>query len=70
MKLRLNNMASIIELLNSIHKSTLPYIIFMHYFRLDKMASMIGLFSSIGEHVPIFRKEKVTEASAEGLINR
>jgi len=31
---------------------------------------MIGLFSSIGEHVPIFRKEKVTEASAEGLINR
>jgi len=34
------------------------------------MATMIGLFSSIGEHVPIFRKEKITEASAEGTILR
>lgn len=34
------------------------------------MASMIGLFSSIGEHVPIFRKEKITEPTAEGFINR
>jgi len=34
------------------------------------MATMIGLFSSIGEHIPIFRKDKIVEASAEGTINR
>ena len=34
------------------------------------MATMIGLFSAIGEHVPIFRKDKLTEATAEGMINR
>jgi len=31
---------------------------------------MIGLFSSIGEHVPIFKKEKRHEASCEGWANR
>lgn len=34
------------------------------------MASMIGLFSSIGEHVPIFRRDKILEADTEGIINR
>ena len=31
---------------------------------------MIGLFSSIGEHVPIFKREKQMEASSEGYVNR
>jgi hypothetical protein len=35
-----------------------------------KMATMIGLFSAIGEHIPIFRENKITEATAEGMINR
>ena len=34
------------------------------------MATMIGLFSSIGEHVPIFRKEKLHETDTEGVVNR
>jgi hypothetical protein len=35
-----------------------------------KMATMIGLFSAIGEHIPIFKENKITEATAEGMINR
>jgi len=34
------------------------------------MATMIGLFSSIGEHVPIFKRAKQLEPCAEGTINR
>ena len=34
------------------------------------MASMIGLFSSIGDHVPIFREEKLVEANPESFVNK
>jgi len=34
------------------------------------MATMIGLFSSIGEHVPIFKRAKQLDVTAESTINR
>jgi len=34
------------------------------------MASMIGLFAAVGDNIPIFRKEKIVEATCEGIINR
>ena len=34
------------------------------------MATMIGLFSSIGDHIPIFREDKLVEANPEGIVNR
>ena len=34
------------------------------------MATMIGLFSSIGDQIPIFREEKLVEANPEGFVNR
>ena len=34
------------------------------------MATMIGLFSSIGDHIPIFREGKLAEANPEGFVNR
>ena len=32
------------------------------------MATMVGLFSSIGEHMPIFRHEKMIEATPESWV--
>ena len=32
------------------------------------MAGMVGLFSSIGEHMPIFRQEKMIEATPESWV--
>ena len=34
------------------------------------MATVIGLFSSIGDHIPIFREDKLVEANPEGFVNR
>jgi len=34
------------------------------------MATMVGLFASIGEHMPIFREDKQLEASPESWVNR
>jgi len=34
------------------------------------MATMVGLFSSIGEHMPLFREEKQLEATPESWVNR
>jgi len=34
------------------------------------MATMIGMFSSIGEHVPIFKRAKQLEQNAESTVNR
>jgi len=34
------------------------------------MATMVGLFSSIGEHMPIFREDKQLEACPESWVNR
>ena len=31
---------------------------------------MIGLFSSIGDHIPIFREEKLLEANSESFVNK
>ena len=31
---------------------------------------MVGLFSSIGEHMPMFRKDKQLEACPESWVNR
>ena len=30
---------------------------------------MVGLFSSIGEHMPIFREDKMIEATPESWVN-
>ena len=32
------------------------------------MAGMVGLFSSIGEHMPIFREDKLVEATPESWV--
>ena len=32
------------------------------------MATMVGLFSAIGDHMPIFRKEKMVEATPESWV--
>ena len=34
------------------------------------MATKIGPLSSIGDHIPIFREKKLTEANPEGFVNR
>ncbi|XP_040571919.2 LOW QUALITY PROTEIN: innexin inx2-like [Lepeophtheirus salmonis] len=34
------------------------------------MAGIVGVFATLGEHVPIFRRNKITEPSPEGEINR
>ena len=34
------------------------------------MATMIGMFSSIGDHIPIFKREKLVEANPEGFVNK
>ena len=34
------------------------------------MATMIGLFSSMGDHIPLFREDKLVEANPEGFVNR
>jgi len=34
------------------------------------MATMVGLFSSIGEHMPIFRQDKMVEATPESWVNK
>ena len=34
------------------------------------MATMIPLFSSIGDHIPIFKREKLLEPLSEGYISR
>jgi hypothetical protein len=34
------------------------------------MATLIWLFSSIGDYIPIFREKKLTEANPEGFVNR
>ena len=34
------------------------------------MATMIGLFSSIGEHVPLFKRAKMLDITAESTVNR
>jgi len=31
---------------------------------------MVGLFSSIGEHMPIFREDKLVEATPESWVNK
>ena len=31
---------------------------------------MIGLFSSIGEHVPLFKRAKMLDITAESTVNR
>ena len=33
------------------------------------MATMVGLFSSIGEHMPIFRQDKMVEATPESWVS-
>ena len=32
--------------------------------------TIIGMFSSIGEHIPIFRDEKILEANPEGIVSK
>merc|ERR1712045_384204 len=34
------------------------------------MASMVALFSTLGENIPIFKREKILQAYSEGYINR
>jgi len=34
------------------------------------MSTVLGLFTSIGEHIPIFRKEKLEEPNTEGYVSR
>ena len=34
------------------------------------MANMIGLFSSIGDHIPIFREDKLVEANPDGVCEQ
>jgi len=34
------------------------------------MAGMVGLFSTIGEHMPIFREDKLVEATPESWVNK
>ena len=34
------------------------------------MATMIGLFSTVGAHVPFFKKEKMLKVKPESLVSR
>ena len=34
------------------------------------MTTVLGLFSNIGEHIPIFKREKLLEPNTEGYISR
>ena len=34
------------------------------------MAGIVGLFASIGDHIPVLKKEKFGEAHPEGEISR